>query len=89
LNRPASICSIENSDASVSDYCAENPGVLALWPGLDGAAVSKPFRPTPPAKALFSNLINAQGIAARDSSENITVKQKNIIFLQKKLLTGR
>jgi hypothetical protein len=51
-----SICSTENSDASASAYCAENPGVLALWFDPDEAVVSKFVRPPPFAKVLSFNL---------------------------------
>jgi hypothetical protein len=55
--------SANNLDTHVSTLIAlKNPGVLRLWSDPDGTAVSKPFRLPPPAKALFYNLINAQGV---------------------------
>jgi hypothetical protein len=62
LNRPASICSTENSDASASAYCAKNPGAWALWFGPDGAVISKFVRPPPFAKVLSFNLTNVRDI---------------------------
>jgi hypothetical protein len=66
LNRPASICGIENSSAHASAYCAENSGVLALWFDPDGAVVSKFIRPPPSAKVLSFNLTNTRDIFTRD-----------------------
>jgi hypothetical protein len=65
LSRPAYIavrCNAKNSDASASAYCAENPGVLALWFGPDEAVVSKFVRPPPFAKALSFNLTNVRNV---------------------------
>jgi hypothetical protein len=69
----------------------ENPEILMLWSGPGGAAVSKPLRPPPPAKALSSNLINAQGISVGlivcNSLKNVITEQKHR-YWAKKMLTS-
>jgi hypothetical protein len=57
-----SIFSIENSGSFASDYCDENPGVLALWFDPDEAIVSKFVRPPPFVKALSFNLTNTRDV---------------------------
>jgi hypothetical protein len=95
LNRPvpiaASTCSAENLDASASAYCAQNPGVWALWFGPDRTVVSKLVRPPPFAKVLSFNLTNARGIFISKFHEleiiykgvlnNLSLRKRRNVFL--------
>jgi hypothetical protein len=95
LNRPASIatsvCNIENSGASASAYCAENPEVLTLWFDPDEAVVGKFVRPPPFAKVLFFNLTNAREIFIskfhklviiyRDVFSSLSLRERRDVFL--------
>jgi hypothetical protein len=94
LNRLASVATSAsnagNSVVSISAYCAENPGVLRLWPDPDGTVVSKFVRPPPLIKALFFNLINAQGVSVgliiRDGLGDIITEQKKYRYFVKKIV---
>jgi hypothetical protein len=86
-----SICSIENSGAFASAYYAENPGVLALWLGLDWTVIDKPFRFPPFAKALSFNLTNVRDIFISKFREleiiykgvfnNLSLRKRRDVFL--------